>query len=52
MGNLRSFQVSIGSESAETEENLNFSMIKTKKGSFRPGIYLKEELNNLKFEKY
>ncbi|MDR2009131.1 MAG: HU family DNA-binding protein [Bacteroidales bacterium] len=51
-GDLGSFQISIGSEGAETEENFNSSMIKTKKVSFRPGIDLKEMLNNLKFEKY
>lgn len=45
------FQVSIGSEGAETAAKFNVSMIKTKKVIFRPGMDLKLMLNNLKFEK-
>ncbi len=50
-GDFGSFQVSIGSEGAETESKCNASLIKTKKVAFRPGIDLREMLNNLKFEK-
>jgi predicted histone-like DNA-binding protein len=46
-----SFQVSIGSEGAETEAKFNVSMIKNPKVVFRPGAELKTMLNNLKFEK-
>jgi predicted histone-like DNA-binding protein len=50
-GDFGSFQVSIGGEGAETEAQYHSSMIKTKKVVFRPGVDLKEMLNNLKFEK-
>ncbi|MDR1198374.1 MAG: hypothetical protein LBK94_05095 [Prevotellaceae bacterium] len=41
----------MGSNGAETEAKFHSSLIKTKKVTFRPGIDLKEMLNNLKFEK-
>jgi predicted histone-like DNA-binding protein len=50
-GDFGSFQVGIGSEGAETSEKFTHSMIKTRKVVFRPGVDLKEMLNNLKFEK-
>ena len=50
-GDFGSFQIGIGSSGAETEAKFNASLIKTKKVVFRPGIDLKEMLNNLKFEK-
>jgi predicted histone-like DNA-binding protein len=50
-GDFGSFQVSIGSEGAEAEDKFHAAMIKTKKITFRPGVDLKEMLNNLKFEK-
>lgn len=50
-GDFGSFQVSISSEGAETQEKFHHSLIKGKKVIFRPGIDLKEMLNNLKFEK-
>jgi predicted histone-like DNA-binding protein len=50
-GDFGSFQISIGSEGAEKKDKFSTSMIKTKKVAFRPGIDLKEMLNNLKFEK-
>ncbi|MFT3738179.1 MAG: HU family DNA-binding protein [Breznakibacter sp.] len=50
-GDFGSFQVSVGSEGAESEDKFHGSMIKTKKVTFRPGPDLKEMLNNLKFEK-
>jgi predicted histone-like DNA-binding protein len=50
-GDFGSFQISIGSEGADTQDKFNASMIKTKKVMFRPGIDLKEMLPNLKFEK-
>ncbi|MDR1112433.1 MAG: HU family DNA-binding protein [Bacteroidales bacterium] len=46
-----SFQISIGSEGAETEAKFNASMIKNRKVAFRPGAEIKSMLNNLKFEK-
>jgi nucleoid DNA-binding protein len=51
LGDFGAFQVSVGSEGAETEAKFNASMIKSSKVIFRPGIDLKEMLNNLKFEK-
>ena len=51
LGDFGAFQVSIGSTGAETAAKFNSSMIKTKKVTFRPGIDIKEMLNNLKFEK-
>ena len=50
-GDFGSFQISIGGDGAETPEKYRPTMIKTKKVIFRPGIDLKEMLNNLKFEK-
>lgn len=51
LGDFGSFQITLGSEGAETEAKFHASLIKTKKVTFRPGIDLKEMLNNLKFEK-
>ena len=51
LGDFGAFQVNVGSEGAETAEKFHPSMIKTKKVAFRPGIKLKEMINNLKFEK-
>jgi predicted histone-like DNA-binding protein len=50
-GDFGSFQISVGGAGAETAAKYNASMIKTKKVLFRPGVDLKEMLNNLKFEK-
>jgi predicted histone-like DNA-binding protein len=50
-GDFGSFQVSVGSKGAESKEKFTSSLIKTKKVLFRPGVDLKEMLNNLKFEK-
>ena len=50
-GDFGSFQISIGSEGAETKKQFHHSMIKSSKVIFRPGIDLKEMKNNLKFEK-
>lgn len=51
LGDFGAFQVSIGSEGVESPEKFHASLVKTKKITFRPGIDLKEMLNNLKFEK-
>ena len=51
LGEFGAFQVGIGSHGAETEAKFTPSLIKTKKVVFRPGIDLREMLNNLKFEK-
>lgn len=50
-GDFGTFQISISSEGAETEEKFNHTMIKNPKVAFRPGVDLKEMLNNLKYEK-
>jgi predicted histone-like DNA-binding protein len=50
-GDFGSFQVAVGSAGAETEDQFTASLIKTKKVVFRPGMDIKEMLNNLKFEK-
>ena len=50
-GDFGSFQVTLGSSGAESAEKFNASLIKSKKVTFRPGIDLKEMLNNLKFQK-
>jgi predicted histone-like DNA-binding protein len=50
-GDFGAFQIGFRSEGAETEEKFHSSMIKSPKVVFRPGIDLKEMLNNLKFEK-
>ncbi len=52
LGDFGSFQVSLSSGGAETEEKFNSSLIKGSKVNFRPGIDLKEMQNNLKFEKF
>ena len=51
-GDFGSFQISISSEGAETPEKFHHSMIKGSKVVFRPGLDLKEMLNNLKYEKH
>jgi len=50
-GDFGTFQVTIGSEGAETEEKFTSSLIKSAKVIFRPGIDLKEMLRNLKYVK-
>jgi predicted histone-like DNA-binding protein len=50
-GDFGSFQISVSSEGAETEEKFHASLIKSSKVVFRPGIDLKEMQNNLKYEK-
>ena len=50
-GDFGSFQISISSTGVEKKEKFNASLIKGQKVVFRPGIDLKEMLNNLKFEK-
>ena len=50
-GDFGSFQISISSNGAASKEKFNASLIKNPKVVFRPGIDLKEMLNNLKFER-
>jgi predicted histone-like DNA-binding protein len=50
-GDFGSFQITLGSEGSVTKEQYTSSLIKTTKVTFRPGVDLKEMLNNLKFEK-
>ncbi|MBW8360321.1 MAG: HU family DNA-binding protein [Weeksellaceae bacterium] len=50
-GTFGSFSLSLSSEGAETAAKFRSSMIKGAKIAFRPGIDLKEMMNNLSFEK-
>ena len=50
-GDFGSFQISISSTGAESAEKFHSSMINSPKVNFRPGIDLKEMLNNLKYTK-
>lgn len=50
-GDFGTFQVGLSSEGAETEEKFTSALIRSTKVAFRPGIDLKEMLNNLKFSK-
>ena len=51
LGDFGAFQVSVSSAGAETKEKFNASMIRRGKVLFRPGIDIREMLNNLKYEK-
>ena len=51
-GDFGSFQISISSEGAETEDKFHTSMIKKPKVIFRAGTDLKDALATLKYEKY
>jgi predicted histone-like DNA-binding protein len=50
-GDFGTFQISLTSDGAETEEKFHPSLIKNPKVTFRPGIDLKEMLATLKYEK-
>lgn len=50
-GDFGSFQVSVKSEGAETEEKFHASLIKKAKINFRPGTDLKDMLLTLKYTK-
>jgi predicted histone-like DNA-binding protein len=50
-GDFGSFQISLGSDGAETAAKFLPSMITSSKIIFRPGFDLKEMMKNLKFEK-
>jgi predicted histone-like DNA-binding protein len=50
-GDFGTFQISLTSEGAETEEKFHSSLIKSPKVVFRPGADLKETLATLKYEK-
>lgn len=50
-GDFGTFQIAISSNGAETEEKFTATLIKDPKVAFRPGVDLKEMLNNLKYEK-
>ena len=50
-GDFGSFQITISSEGAEETDKFHSSLIKKPKVTFRPGVDLKEMLNNLKYEK-
>ncbi|MDR1340504.1 MAG: HU family DNA-binding protein [Prevotellaceae bacterium] len=51
LGDFGAFQLTIGSEGADTAEKFNASLIKGGKVTFRPGVDLKEMLATLKYEK-
>jgi predicted histone-like DNA-binding protein len=50
-GDFGSFQISISSTGVEKKEKFHATLIKKPKVLFRPGIDLREMLNNLRFEK-
>jgi predicted histone-like DNA-binding protein len=50
-GDFGSFQISVGSEGAESPAKFNQKMIVRKKVIFRPGSDIKDMLKSLKFEK-
>lgn len=50
-GDFGTFQISITSEGAETEDKFNQALIDGAKVAFRPGVDIREMLNNLKYEK-
>ena len=50
-GDFGSFQITLGSTGTEKKEQVNHTMIKSSKVTFRPGIDLKDMLKTLKFEK-
>lgn len=50
-GDFGTFQISLTSDGAETEEKFHASLIKNPKVTFRQGIDLKEMLVTLKYEK-
>ncbi|MDY3521420.1 HU family DNA-binding protein [Riemerella anatipestifer] len=50
-GDFGSFQISISSEGAETEDKVTAAKIKSNKILFRPGIELREMLAVAKYEK-
>ncbi|MDR0420666.1 MAG: HU family DNA-binding protein [Prevotellaceae bacterium] len=51
LGDFGTFQITISSGGAETEEKFHSSLIKNPKVTFRPGVDLKESLATLKYEK-
>ncbi|MFV0530625.1 MAG: HU family DNA-binding protein [Flavobacteriales bacterium] len=50
-GNFGSFQISLSSEGAESEEKFNPSLIKRAKINFRPGSKTRDMLKTLKYAK-
>ena len=50
-GDFGSFQITLGSEGADTEEKFHQRLIRNIKVRFRPGIALKEMIRNLVFER-
>jgi predicted histone-like DNA-binding protein len=50
-GDFGTFQISIKSEGAETEEKFHQAMITDTKVKYRPGSDVREMLNNIKYEK-
>ena len=50
-GDFGSFQITLGSEGAGTEEKFHQRLIRNIKVRFRPGIALKEMIRNLVFER-
>ena len=52
LGDLGTFQISIGSAGSETEKSFHSSLIRKPKVGFRPGEALKEMLATLKYTKF
>jgi predicted histone-like DNA-binding protein len=50
LGNLGTFSVGISSEGKATKDEVDANCIKKKKVNFRPGVELKERVNNISFE--
>ncbi|MDD4993458.1 MAG: DNA-binding domain-containing protein [Paludibacter sp.] len=50
-GDFGTFQINIKSEGAETEDKFHQAMLTNVKVTYRPGIDVREMINNLKFEK-
>jgi len=50
-GDFGSFQITVSSDGAEEASKFNSSLIRKPKVTFRPGIDLREMMNNLKYEK-
>lgn len=51
LGDLGTFQISVSSEGAESEEKFHHSLIKNPKILYRPGIDMKDMLATLKYER-
>ncbi len=51
LGDFGSFQVSLSSSGAESEDKFNASLIKGNKVLYRPGVDIRDTLKTIKYEK-